>query len=203
MPGVPAELWLHHSVTQLTADPFADMKVIERIGVQRFGRFSYSWAYHARARVLLEGAGNTVGAHTAGRNSTSLGLVLIGNFEELDLTDDNVADLRWSIAWLIAGNRLKAGTYPTGGHRDLKQTACPGGRAYARIDDIRRQVSPPEDDVKNYTVLVIKDKGFHVLTPVGTRIWIPTIEDVGAWLNAGAGKVEITERQLNVIPEAA
>ena len=202
-----AELWLHHSVTQLTDDPHKDMKVIERIGVQRFGRFSYSWAYHARARVLLEGAGNTVGAHTAGRNSTSLGLVLIGNFEELDLTDDNVADLRWSIAWLIAGNRLKAGTYPTGGHRDLKQTACPGGRAYARIDDIRRQVSPqvspPEDDVKNYTVLIIKDKGFHVLTPVGTRIWIPTIEDVGAWLDAGAGKVEITERQLNVIPEAA
>ena len=63
--------------------------------------------------------------------------------------------------------------------------------------------TPQEDDVKNYTVLVIKDKGFHVLTPVGTRIWIPTIEDVGAWLDAGAAKATITERQLNVIPEAA
>ena len=144
-----AELWLHHSVSQLTDDPHADMKAIERIGVQRFGRFSYSWAYHAKARVLLEGAGDTVGAHTAGRNSTSLGLVLIGNYDTRPLTDDNIADLRWVIAWLIGGNRLRPGTYPTGGHRDLKQTACPGGQAYARLDDMRGASAQPvtEDDV--------------------------------------------------------
>lgn len=140
------ELWLHHSVTPLTDDPIKDMKAIEKVGVQRFGRFSYSWAYHAKARVLLEGAGNTIGAHTAGRNSTSLGLVLIGNFDELDLSDDNVADIRWAIAWLISGNRLRPGTYPTGGHRDLKSTACPGGHAYARLNDIRAAASEPRED---------------------------------------------------------
>lgn len=132
------ELWLHHSVSPLTDDPYADMKNIERTGVQRFGRFSYSWAYHAKHRLLLEGAGNTVGAHTAGRNSTSLGLVLIGDYTNLDLSDDNVADLRWAIAWLISGNRLRPGTYPTGGHRDLKATACPGINAYTRLSDIRQ-----------------------------------------------------------------
>ena len=143
-----AELWLHHSVTPLTDDPVKDMKAIERIGVERFGRFSYSWAYHAKARVLLEGAGNTVGAHTAGHNSTSLGLVLIGNYDTLELTDEGVADLRWAIAWLVSGNRLRPGTYPTGGHRDLKSTACPGGKAYARLGDIRaaRPIPPAEDD---------------------------------------------------------
>ncbi len=142
-----SEMWLHHSVTPLTDDPAADMKAIERIGVARFGRFSYSWAYHARHRLLLEGAGNTVGAHTAGRNSTSLGLVLIGNYESLYLSDDNVADLGWIIAWLISGNRLRPDVYPTGGHRDLKATACPGDHAYARIADIRATVPPQEDDM--------------------------------------------------------
>jgi hypothetical protein len=140
------ELWLHHSVTQLTDDPFADMRVIERVGRQRFGRFSYSWAYHARHRLLLEGAGDTVGAHTANRNSTSLGLVLIGNFDALDLTAENIADLRWSIDWLKGTNRLRAGTYPTGGHRDLKSTACPGGNAYARLGDLRQAGPAPTPD---------------------------------------------------------
>ena len=138
-----AELWLHHSVSQLTDDPHADMRAIERIGVQRFGRYSYSWAYHPIARVLMEGAGNTVGAHTAGRNSTSLGLVLIGNYDTRPLTDDNIADLRWIIAWLIGGNRLRPGTYPTGGHRDLKATACPGALAYQRIADLRTPSTTP------------------------------------------------------------
>lgn len=58
------------------------------------------------------------------------------------------------------------------------------------------------DDVKNYTVLIIKDKGFHVLTPVGTRIWIPTFEDYAGWVGGGANETTITEQQLQVIPEA-
>lgn len=151
-----SELWLHHSVTQLTDDPHADMKVIERIGVSRFGRFSYSWAYHAKARLLLEGAGNTVGAHTAGRNSTSLGLVLIGDYTNEILTDDGVADLRWAVQWLIAGNRLKPGVYPTGGHRDLKATACPGNNAYGRIADIQHAPAPPTPIIEETTMFVVR-----------------------------------------------
>lgn len=163
-----AELWLHHSVTPLTSDPIEDMKAVERVGVSRFGRFSYSWAYHAKARVLLEGAGNTVGAHTAGRNSTSLGLVLIGNFDTLELSDDNVADLRWAIAWLISGNRLRPGAYPTGGHRDLKSTACPGGHAYARLSDIRAASSNQREDDDMIRIVNLTDPG----NPgVGTHIY--------------------------------
>lgn len=151
-----SEAWLHHSVTTLTDDPVADMKVIERVGVSRFGRFSYSWAYHRPSRLLLEGAGDTIGAHTAGRNSTSLGLVLIGNYDTTPLDDVAVADLAEAFDWLVAGNRLRPGAYPTGGHRDLKQTACPGGNAYARIDDIRNW----EDDMNvQELVSVLRSEG--------------------------------------------
>lgn len=152
--SLPArELWLHHSVTALTSNHSSDMKAIERIGVERFGRFSYSWAYHAKNRVLLEGAGDTIGAHTANHNSIALGLVLIGNYEELDLTAENKEDIRQCIQWLKDTKRLRPGTYPTGGHRDLKQTACPGANAYADLAELRLPPSsqpttptPPEDD---------------------------------------------------------
>lgn len=132
-----SEAWLHHSVTRLTYDPIADMRAIERVGEQRFGRFSYSYAYHRPSRSVLVGAGDTVGAHTGGRNSRSLGVVLIGNYDNEALDDAAVADLAELFRWLVDTGRLRPGTYPTGGHRDLKSTACPGGRAYARLDDIR------------------------------------------------------------------
>jgi hypothetical protein len=156
------EVWLHHSVTPLTGDPLADMRTIERVGIERFGIFSYSWAYHRPSRSFLEGAGDTVGAHTGGRNSTSLGLVLIGNYEELELDDVGVADVREGIAWLIAGNRLRPGiAYPTGGHRDLKQTACPGTNAYRRIPELRSAAAPTppldEEDDPMPRIIWLKD----------------------------------------------
>lgn len=139
---------LHHSVTALTADPLADMRAIERIGIERFGRFSYSWAYHRPARVWLEGAGDTIGAHTAGRNSSSLGIVLIGNYDVTPLDDIGVADLGAGLRWLITTGRLTE-DFRLRGHRDHKATACPGRHAYARLGDIRAAARNPlpEDDM--------------------------------------------------------
>lgn len=164
------EVWLHHSVTQLTADPTADMRAIERVGVQRFGRISYSWAYHRPSRTLLEGAGDTVGAHTAGRNSTSLGLVLIGNYDQADLDDVAVSDLGEALRWLVDTGRLQPGSYPTGGHRDLKQTACPGGRAYRRLDDIRTAME--EEIVDEATMDRIAEKSAN-------KVWLKMLATSG------------------------
>lgn len=151
MPLPAREVWLHHSVTPVTVDPAADMRVIERVGVQRFGRFSYSWAVHPTG-VVLEGAGVTIGAHTGGRNSTSFGIVLIGNYDDLSVTDPQMAATADLIRWLMATGKLLPGTYPTGGHRDLKATSCPGARAYPRIGELRRLVAnPPEEDDMPWT----------------------------------------------------
>lgn len=147
------EVWLHHSVTTATSDPKADMRVIERIGVQRFGRVSYSFAIHPSGAVL-EGAGATVGAHTGGRNSFSFGIVWIGNHEvdrPARIQIERTAEL---IRYLISRRWLRSGTYPTGGHRDVKATACPGRFAYPTIPEIRSLVANPskEDDVPHFTV---------------------------------------------------
>lgn len=148
---------LHHSVTALTADPLADMRAVERIGIDRFGRFSYSWAYHRPSRSLLCGAGDTIGAHTAGRNSTSLGIVLIGNYDVTPLDDTAVQDLGEALRWLVHTGRLRP-DFTLRGHRDHKATACPGKHAYARLPEIRAAANttpPPATPASEEDTMVI------------------------------------------------
>lgn len=143
MPNRPAEdAFMHHSVTRATSDPHRDMRVIEDVGVSRFGRFSYSWAYHPPAGLWLEGAGDTIGAHTADHNSTSVGLVVIGN-TEVDLFGlAESDDFAWMVRWLVASGRLHR-NHDLFGHRDVRQTACPGAHAYERLPLIRQKVAAP------------------------------------------------------------
>ena len=145
MPLPAREVWLHHSVTAVSSDAAADVRAIERIGIQRFGHISYSYLVHPSG-VVLEGAGLQVGAHTAGRNSSSFGVCLIGDYTRRDPTPAQVDAVRQVIARLVETGSLRPGTYPTGGHRDLKQTACPGDRAYALLPAFRVPWQPEEED---------------------------------------------------------
>ena len=108
--------WIHHTVTTATSDPVADVKAVEAIGVSRFGIMSYCYLYHPPTRTWYEGAGMTVGAHTGGQNSTSLGLSVIGNtmVDQVPHFAEDLADL---LRWLQDTGRLAQGEQPTGGHR--------------------------------------------------------------------------------------
>ena len=167
------ELWLHHTVTAVTDDPIADMKTVEAVGLRRFGIISYSWCIHPSG-VVLEGAGVRRGAHTERRNSTSFGVAWIGNYDERIPKVQQIDATRRLVAWLIREGHLKPGTYPTGGHRDLAATRCPGDRLYAILDDLRvRWVEPSpaprppvvtdypdeEDDMRRYDLEIALDGG--------------------------------------------
>lgn len=135
------ELWCHHTVTEPTADPAADMRKLERIGKQRFGRLSYSWAVHPNG-TILQGQDTHVGAHTKGRNSTSMGIACIGNYESDQPTRAMIESLAALLAFIDDSGRGPRRF--TGGHRDAPRkegegsTACPGRHLHAAIDDINR-----------------------------------------------------------------
>jgi len=132
--GVPMQssrgFWLHHSVTRATADPIADARTVARIGVQRFGRLSYSWLVHPDG-TILQGQDGHVGAHTRGQNSTTEAICCIGNFEQDHPTEAMCA----SIA-LIIGIR---GQTLLGGHRDAPgaATLCPGKNLQSAVEGLR------------------------------------------------------------------
>lgn len=132
------ELWIHHTVTPVTNDPFKDWRLVQSVAFSRgFSDISYSYGVHPSG-IILEGRGDYVGAHTQGRNSTSLGCVLIGNYEEQQPTKEMIQAVQWLRDWLIDNNKLRGGkTYPTGGHRDVASTACPGRNAYAKLNEMR------------------------------------------------------------------
>lgn len=120
----------------------AAVRTLENIGQSRFkGGISYTFVVPKSGRIFEGHSINRVGAHTAGRNTTTNGICVIGNYENDTLTPQQEAAISWLVKNIPGPGRL------TGGHRDFKATACPGKNAYARISAINSgsgaSVNPP------------------------------------------------------------
>lgn len=136
-----SDIFIHHSVTRATANPAADARALDNIGRSRFGRFSYSYVIHPDGTVL-EGAGDHVGVHTAGHNSTSVGICFIGNFENevptraaLDSCHDLIRVLKFG-GLVTTRPRVRA-------HRSVKSTACPGRNLVTQVQHIQNVALEP------------------------------------------------------------
>lgn len=146
--------WLHHSATiapdlawldadrdGVDDDERRAVRAIEDIGQKRFGQgMSYTWLIPPSGRVYQGHSMGRLGAHTAGRNSVGRAICFVGNYE---LHEPTAAQLDAAAAVLVAEHRAgRAATHRlTGGHRDLKATACPGRAAYALIPEINRRAA--------------------------------------------------------------
>lgn len=118
--------------------------------VDRFGR---AWVGRSG------GSGRLVqGAHTLGFNHKSVGIAVIGSHDTGRASDRAVRMVARLAAWKLdkAGRRARGTVAVTSkgsdrfaegrrvrlavidGHRDTNQTACPGGRLYRRLPEIRR-----------------------------------------------------------------
>lgn len=178
-------VYIHHSCTPVTADPHADMRTIEAVGLQRFGQFSYSWCIHPRDGEILEGCGLRRGAHTGGRNSTSFGICWIGNYEDRAVKVQQIDATRRLIHRLRTDGHLTSDA-PIVGHRDVSSTACPGRKLYETLDVIRHpwEVPVPDSDPNVHRVQApIVAFEAH---PSGEGYWIVTAD--GAVFAFGAAK---------------
>lgn len=154
-------VWLHHTVTvapdlewvdangdHVDDDEAAAMRHIEGIGAQRFGTaygFPYSLAAMPRGHALYEGHEiGQQGAHTYGYNHTGRAIVLVGNYEKHRPTDAQMDAVAWG---LVEGKRRGWWKHArlSGGHSDVKATACPGRYAYAAIPEINRRAAALEN----------------------------------------------------------
>lgn len=132
------KIFIHHTVTNPTPNPCADMQALEGILANRKPSLlpGYSYVVHPTG-IVLEGAGEYVGAHTGGHNSEGYGISFMGNFESRDhLTlialvnaARTINRLRWVGAVTPDLSRLQI--IP---HRATKATACPGNNIMAKIN---------------------------------------------------------------------
>lgn len=140
------EVWLHHTASATPpadateAEDAGDVRQVERIGQERFGGgISYTFVVTPSGRIF-EGTGVTrKGAHTKGRNSIARAIVLLGNFDVMRPTTQQLD----AVAWLLAYGASRGwwSAQLAGGHRDAPEanTACPGRFAYAAIDSINAE----------------------------------------------------------------
>lgn len=138
------EVWLHHSVTiapDLVA-PFDDedqaVRLLERIGEQRFGRgISYTFLVMPTGRVYEGHSVEREGAHTAGRNDLARAICWVGNYDAAEPT----AEMIDATAQLLVDGKARGwwkAAQLNGGHKEAPgaRTACPGRHGMAVVDDV-------------------------------------------------------------------
>lgn len=136
--GTPSpELWLHHSAGSESGG--AGVRAIQNFHMDTRGwtDIAYSFLVDRDALTVYEGRGAGIrGGHTFGHNTISHGLCVMGNFEVSSPSNALVA----RIADLVRHGHGR-GWWPaqlSGGHRDVRATACPGHNLYGEITEINR-----------------------------------------------------------------
>lgn len=169
---LPAQrLYLHHTVTA-AVNGSASIRTIEQIGQNRFqAGMSYTFLCTVNGDIYNGVTVDRLSYHTGGYNDIARAISLVGNFETTDITEEQIQ----SVAWLVRYGHAQ-GWWPatlTGGHRDVKQTACPGINAYQAIPRINRlATAPPEKEDDDMKIRLCRDskrpaRGIHAVTPVG------------------------------------
>lgn len=131
------ELWLHHSAGSEVGA--AGIRAIQNfhMDIKGWSDIAYSFLIDPTDGAIYEGRGAGIrGGHTFGHNTVSHGLCVLGNFEANPLPAGVVP----AVAALVRHGHGR-GWWPaqlSGGHRDVRATACPGQNLYTQISEINR-----------------------------------------------------------------
>lgn len=171
--------FVHHTADLGPSSPTFDAEARFMQHTQAFHMDTKGWVDIAYSFVIMpsgtvyEGRGwGVVGAHTEGRNSTSHGICFAGNFQKMIPTQSAMDSCVALIRDGIRQGFVKPGVHPTGGHRDVKATACPGVQLYLRIPDMRIALGA---DVPDPLVVTVSRPPVKILpNPLGDGYWVVT-----------------------------
>ena len=152
---------MHHSAGFSTSSDFpAVVRYYWDLHVNTNGwdDIGYNWLIDAEG-VIYEGRGDgNRGAHFSCMNSGTMGVCLIGNFEEAEPTADVILSLQELVAWescdkgisimeMRYHNSSAQQMHTLSGHRDgnssrnaCTNTVCPGANLYTLLSDIRSDI---------------------------------------------------------------
>lgn len=138
-------LWVHH--TAGSEHGAAGMRSIQNYHMDTKGwnDIAYSFVIDRDGSIFTGRDAGVAGAHTAGDNSSSHAICLMGNFETATPTPAALD----ALVELAAHGRDAGWWVPTlGGHRDAPgaSTRCPGQNLYNTLPDIRTEVRFHQED---------------------------------------------------------
>lgn len=154
--GTPGKLIIHHTVYPNTTDYSVAQAYAHARSVQALHQDSNGWidtGYNfivSRGGHATEGCTGSLshmeggtsfiqGAHTAGQNSSSIGISLEGTYSEGAAVPGNQWGALVAVCIYIA-NKYGIASSQIFGHQDYSATACPGGTVYNRLGELRSAV---------------------------------------------------------------
>jgi hypothetical protein len=204
VPQRPVRIMVHHTATPNVDD--LSRAAADRLarGIQDFHMDVRGWldsGQHftiSRGGVLLEGRHRSLevlragrqqveGAHCTGQNVVALGIENEGTYVDVDPPAPLWARLRETCAHACAQYGIAPGEIY--GHRDFRNTICPGDRLHAMLPQLRREVADllgaplASDRRASWPLLRLGDRGpevaaaQHLLRGAG----IPGVPTTGAF----------------------
>jgi hypothetical protein len=134
---------VHHSASS-TKMKMEDLKAIHL--KEGYSDIGYHKVIEGDGKVRQGRSDLLMGAQAKGLNGYSLGVCVVGNFEEIEVSESQEKSLVQVLASLC--KRYKLGADKIIGHRDVARiikdpsiaTLCPGKNLYKKLRDIREKV---------------------------------------------------------------
>jgi len=140
----PNKIIIHHSATD-----GGTFESIRKYHMDKgFVGIAYNYLIETDCSVHIGRAETATGAHTLGQNEQSIGICLVGNFDEYEPTVEQYATLKL----LIAEIRLRWGDLPLFRHSDFANKTCPGRRFDLAMVDYPKDLSEWAKEAYDYEV---------------------------------------------------
>lgn len=164
---LPAEhAILHHSVTAATGvnaslqEEYNAIRLLDQIGYDRFkyadtgwrrpagAGISYTWAVPKSGRVYEGHDVRRSSSHTAGYNLSGVGIVLVGNYENDEVTDEQIDAVARLLLEAVELGFLRQPKIDFN-HKEVYATLCPGTKALEAKDKINERVIEIQNELEN------------------------------------------------------
>ncbi len=108
--------------------------------------------FEGREHQNIDSSDNIKGAHFCGKNGGTMGICMLGNYQNIAPTQDALASLKKLLTWKCFKDNINvqaSSAHPNtssaqlahiAGHQDGCATACPGDSVYRLLNQIRRDV---------------------------------------------------------------
>jgi len=147
--SLPDTIYIHHTGGRLGGGP-AEFAAIQKFHQDGRGwtDVGYNFMVDPAARQAAVGRGaKHVGAHVSGHNDGSVGIAVLGNFQNQHPVPDTLPGDLAGLIWFLRDKQLVTADCTVKGHRDDGQTACPGDDLYALLPQVRALLQPTSPDV--------------------------------------------------------
>ena len=130
------DMFVIHHTGNPSDDDLSSSQINASHQAQGWMCIGYHFVVHKNGIIERGRPLDAVGAHCWHHNATSIGINLVGNFEQAEPTTVQLDSAMRLIAELSHRYKLKPGAGTVFGHRDFNSTLCPGKNLYAKLSGL-------------------------------------------------------------------